>query len=155
MFFKIGALKNFPVFIGKHQRWSLFLIKLQIEGLQRDSNAGAFLWILQNFKEHLFCRTPTKAVSVKWWNSRRYFLTLFLTDWCHMSHKNTIELSSVYWNVLLCTSIYFYLINFFIPPRQAEAITWENFILVKRDPSCTKEGSHLAGMKHFTCNRRM
>ena len=28
MFFKIGALKNFPRFIGKHLCWSLFLIKL-------------------------------------------------------------------------------------------------------------------------------
>ena len=29
MFFKIGVLKNFAVFTGKHLRWSLFLIKLQ------------------------------------------------------------------------------------------------------------------------------
>ena len=29
MFFKIGVLKIFAVFTGKHQRWSLFLIKLQ------------------------------------------------------------------------------------------------------------------------------
>ena len=47
------------------------------------------------------------------------------------------------------------LINFFIPPRRAEAITWKNFVPAKRDPGSTKEGSRLAGMKLFTCNRRM
>ena len=29
MFFKIGVLKNFVIFTGKHLYWSLFLIKLQ------------------------------------------------------------------------------------------------------------------------------
>ena len=29
IFFKIGVLKNFAIFIGKHLCWSLFLIKLQ------------------------------------------------------------------------------------------------------------------------------
>ena len=29
MFFKIGVLKNFTIFTGKHLCWSLFLIKLQ------------------------------------------------------------------------------------------------------------------------------
>ena len=29
MFFKIDALKNFAIFIGKHMCWSLFLIQLQ------------------------------------------------------------------------------------------------------------------------------
>ena len=29
MFFKIGVLKNFPIFTGKQLCWSLFLIKLQ------------------------------------------------------------------------------------------------------------------------------
>ena len=47
------------------------------------------------------------------------------------------------------------LINFFIPLRRAEAITWENFVPAKRDPGSTKEGSRIAGMKIFTCNRRM
>ena len=53
--------------------------------------------------------------------------------------------------------MYFYayfLISFFIPPRQDEAITWENFVPAKRDPGSTKEGSRLAGMKRFTCNHR-
>ena len=46
------------------------------------------------------------------------------------------------------------LINFFIPLRRAEAITWESFVPAKRDPGSTKEGSRLAGMKRFTSNRR-
>ena len=29
MYFKIGALRNFAIFTGKHLCWSLFLIKLQ------------------------------------------------------------------------------------------------------------------------------
>ena len=29
MFFKIGVLKNFAMFTGKHLCWSLFLIKMQ------------------------------------------------------------------------------------------------------------------------------
>ena len=41
MFFKIGALKNFANFKGKHLCWSLFLIKLQAPRptilLKRDS----------------------------------------------------------------------------------------------------------------------
>ena len=47
------------------------------------------------------------------------------------------------------------LINFFTPLRRAEAITWENFVPAKRDHDSKKEGSRLAGMKLFTCNRRM
>ena len=47
------------------------------------------------------------------------------------------------------------LINFFIPLRRAEAITWKSFVPAKPDPGSKKEGSRLAGMKLFTCNRRM
>ena len=47
------------------------------------------------------------------------------------------------------------LMNFSIPLRRAEAITWKNFVPAKRDPGSTNEGSRLAGMKLFTSNRRM
>ena len=47
------------------------------------------------------------------------------------------------------------LINFFILLKRPEAITRENFVPAKRDPDITKEGSRLAGMKLFTCNRKM
>ena len=52
MFFKIGVLKNFTMFKGKHLCWSYFLIQLQgwrpAIVLKRDFNTGALLWILQN-----------------------------------------------------------------------------------------------------------
>ena len=48
MFFKIGILKNFANFTGKHMCWSLFLIKLLVLRpatlLTKDSNAGALLY---------------------------------------------------------------------------------------------------------------
>ena len=44
MFYKESVLKNF-------RRATL---------LKRDSNAGAFLWILQDFQEHLFWRTASE-----------------------------------------------------------------------------------------------
>ena len=91
----------------------------------------------------------------KWWNFIKTFVYFFLTDWHHMRRKNTIEITTIYWNVLLWFSQTDVLIQFFIPLRQAEAITRENFIPAKQDPSCTKEGSRLAGMKRFTCNHRM
>ena len=46
---------------------------------------------------------------IKWWNSMPFFcmkkqyfcLTFFLADWHQMCHKNTIEISLIYWNVVL------------------------------------------------------
>ena len=34
-------------------------------------------------------------------------------------------------------------------------IAWEILVPAKWDPGSTNEGSRLAGMKLFTCNRRM
>ena len=67
-----------------------------------------------------------------------------------MSRKNTIEISSIYWNVLLW--VFF---NFFTSLRRAEAITWENFVPAKQDSGYIKEGSRLSGMNRFTWNHRM
>ena len=44
MFYKIGFLKSFGNFTGKHLCWRL----------QGDSNTGFFLWNLRNFQEHPF-----------------------------------------------------------------------------------------------------
>ena len=41
------------------------------------------------------------------------------------------------------------LINFFIPLRRAEAITWENFVPANRYPNSAIEGFRLAGMTLF------
>ena len=48
MFFKIGSLKNFAKFTAKHL--SFFN---KVAGL-RPHGIGVLLWILRNFKEHLF-----------------------------------------------------------------------------------------------------
>ena len=52
MFFKIGVLKIFSIFTGKHLCWSLFLIKLQA---LRSYNTFFFIehlwWLLLNFDE--------------------------------------------------------------------------------------------------------
>ena len=34
-------------------------------------------------------------------NKPHFYRTFFLTDWRHMRHKITIEISSIYWNALL------------------------------------------------------
>ena len=55
MFFKIGVLKDFANFTGKHQCWSRFLIKLteRTPTLKEDSNTCVFLWRLRSFWEQL------------------------------------------------------------------------------------------------------
>ena len=57
-------------FTGKHLFQSLFFKKLFI----RDTDTGAFLWILLNFSEHVFNRTPPYDYFYK-----RH---LFTPDWC-------------------------------------------------------------------------
>ena len=44
---------------------------------RRDSNTGAFQWILWNFKEQLFDRTPLQAASVTFELQKRFCLILF------------------------------------------------------------------------------
>ena len=48
VFYKIGLLKVFGIFTGKHLCWSLFLVKLLAFRpgtlLRRDSNTDTFLW---------------------------------------------------------------------------------------------------------------
>ena len=52
-FYKKAVLKNVSIFAGKYLCLNLFLIKLQAFRsatlLKRDSNTGAFLWILWNY----------------------------------------------------------------------------------------------------------
>ena len=48
------VLRNFAKFIGKHLRQAS---DLQLY-LKRDSGTGVFEWVLRNFYEHLFYRTP-------------------------------------------------------------------------------------------------
>ena len=120
-------------FTGKHHRWSLFLIKLQTWRPAKRLQHRCFPVRIAKFLRTPFLQSTSGGL-------QRY-LTFFLTDWRHMNRKNTVEISSIYWNVLL----FIFLINFFIPPRPVEAVIWENFVPAKRDPGCAKEGSVLPG----------
>ena len=60
MFFKIGVLKNFAIFTGKHLRWSLFLIKLQAfrcspVNTAKFSRAAVFIEHLRWLLLQMFC----------------------------------------------------------------------------------------------------
>ena len=56
MFYKKGALKKFVKFTGKHLRRGHVFNKVQVCNSikKKDSETGAFLWILWNFKENVF-----------------------------------------------------------------------------------------------------
>ena len=49
MFYKIGALKDFANFTGKHLCWSVFLITLQTWGLQLFKKRLYHMWFPSNF----------------------------------------------------------------------------------------------------------
>ena len=53
MFFKIGVLKNFANFTGKHLCWSLFLIKLQALFNKVSCGISQFFKNTSFFTEHL------------------------------------------------------------------------------------------------------
>ena len=66
MFFKIGVIKNFANFTGKHLRWSLFLNKLQacLQLFKKETPAQVFSCEICEIFKDIFCyRTPTVAVS--------------------------------------------------------------------------------------------
>ena len=52
IFFKIFVLKHFAVFTGKHLCYSQTWRSANL--LKRDSNTVFSLWLLRNFREHLF-----------------------------------------------------------------------------------------------------
>ena len=99
MYSKIGALKTFAKFTGKHLCWSLFLIKLQTlsagpqpcnfikNGLQHRCFPMNLLKFLR-----LICRTPPVAASFfssnKWMTNPTLFLKNFMSwyDSCRSSH---------------------------------------------------------------------
>ena len=64
-----GVVKNFTNFTGKHLCQSLFFKKflrnsfLRVSLLKKVSGTSIFLWILWNFQERLFYRTPLVAAS--------------------------------------------------------------------------------------------
>ena len=92
VFCKKGVLRHFANFIGKHLCHSLVFNKVAGLGLQlylkRDPGTGVFLWILQNFQEHLlriskntsggcFCISTLLCSRKILWNRIFYWYTLF------------------------------------------------------------------------------
>ena len=95
---------------------------------------------------------------------KRHLLTFFLTDWRHMRRKNIIEISSIYWNVLLWIFQTPVLINFFIPlsrwlhdpswPGEIQnvaGITTELWTLNEIYPAITCEKFHPGKMWSLFC----
>ena len=87
MFFKIGVLKKFAIFTGKHL--SLFLTMLQTKRsaclLKRDSYAGVFLWIFRIFKnaffiEHLRWLLLFTQVGKQLYWREHWFLAILVTN---------------------------------------------------------------------------
>ena len=70
-----SVLINFTKFTGKHLCQSPFFNK-------KDSGTGVFLWILWNFYEHLFHRTPPDDCVSNW------FADIYLGI-IHLVHKQT------------------------------------------------------------------
>ena len=67
IFFKVGVLKNFSNFTGKHQCQSFSLIRLQTWGLQLYQETPTQVFsckICKIFKNAFFYRTPPVAASV-------------------------------------------------------------------------------------------
>ena len=66
---KKAILKYFAIFTGKHLCLEPVFDKVAgFQGcnfIERDSNIGAFLWILQNFWEHIFWKTSAAFADFK------------------------------------------------------------------------------------------
>ena len=89
MFFEIGSLKNFAIFTGKHLYLSLFLIKLKAcKFFKKRLQHRCFLWVLQNFQEQLFYRTP-KYSKGSWGVysliSRLHMLSIYIVQIIHLT----------------------------------------------------------------------
>ena len=117
IFCKIGALKDWAIFTGKHLCWSLFFIKLQVFSpatlLKRDSNTVVFLWILWNFYwiifiESLFHKITLLAastaqkikISIKNFFSKCDQILGFRRIWSHLLKKFSMEnfiFCAVFW----------------------------------------------------------
>ena len=128
MFFEIGVLKNFAVFTGKHQRWSLFLIKLQTWMPTKRLQHSCFPVNIAKFSRTPFLKNTSDDCICK--------MMKFYKDICWLFFSQ----DDVKWVVktqkyLQSVEMYFYgyfLTKFFITPRRAEAITYENFVPAER-----------------------
>ena len=64
MFLKIGVLKNFSIFAGKHLCWSLFLIKKRLQHRCFPANIAKFLRTSFFYGTPLVAATPLFLVNV-------------------------------------------------------------------------------------------
>ena len=98
MFFKIGILKNFAIITGKHLCWSLFLIKSQTWRsaalLNRDSNTGVSMWILQNFSGQLSIKYLRWLLLNKVQTNVKSTWFILLPDWLYYVIKSIMILNS-------------------------------------------------------------
>ena len=140
--FKIGVLKNFANFTGKHLCWSQHLQWLLLSFRSSQDSIFKYLKALKNLLINL-----QKSIDSYWYKNallelfslRLYLLffqrmtkfyrktfalhefksyfcrALFLTTWRYMPFKNAVEISSIYWHVL----------NFLVRNRSKSKAYWE------------------------------
>ena len=87
MFFKIGVLKNFTIFTGKHLCWSLFLIKLQRTPPVAASAKILFYIIFQkDVAEYI---AVLHCIIVSFWNLKSFsFAFILCITRCHSSYNS-------------------------------------------------------------------
>ena len=93
MFFKTGVIRNFAIFIGKHQCWSLFLIKLQAFWVFISTLSKKRLqhkqFFLYNTSGGCFCQF--EKVTVQWWASANLLLLIKAKIWRMVSTKKVFR----------------------------------------------------------------
>ena len=96
MFFKIGVLKNFTIFKGKHLFWILKYRPSTL--LKRDSKTGVFLWILRNLRTAFFIE-HLRRLLLKW-NSPIYSSQYFNIYWLSTvkpTNSGHLKISNMQW----------------------------------------------------------
>ena len=112
MFYKKAVLKSFAIFTGKYL-CSLETLFNKVAGLkscnfiQNRPQHGFSLWILQNFKEHLFWRTSANRYFCFFQvNSLKQVKKSILKPKWHNKFENTLHAAQVmkrnHWNMPLC-----------------------------------------------------
>ena len=115
MFFKIGVLKNFALFAGKEQGWSLFLIKLQSWRsstlLKRNPNTDASCEYCKKFKNSFFHRIHPVAAFVLWILS--IMILRLVTNSFHKCFKKCRKINKcLLWENILRVNIHFVFVFF-------------------------------------------
>ena len=130
MYFRIGILKNFAMFVLKHLCWSLFLINMQAwrpATLSKiDYNIGVFLWHLQ--KNTFFYRTnPVAASGNISWTLSLFHLRTMMVSFC-----GKYWITSAYF-MLLRVFHFFLFLSFFLTffVDSATFWFWEKFSILK------------------------